>query len=134
MVTLVILRFVIDFFKPENILNFDVLKSIVGVMFTIWALFLRQSANSKHLSSWIMASLLFASLALLVQYEVHVMENLVAPFQKFRTLAEFLFKGYTLVYESEEWPGVYSPRTRLQWEFNEMSLGQFPHDKTIVIM
>lgn len=64
------------------------------------------------------------------------MENLVTPpqFKKFRTLAEFFSKGYTLAYESEEWTGVYSPKTRLQWEIEEKSLGQFPYDKTIVIM
>lgn len=127
---------VIDLSKSEGYTGiFPVLKNVGDVIFTILAIFVRQSTNNRQRSNWIIGFLLLASLALLVQYEVHLMENLVTPpvFEKFCTLNEFFAHGYTIVYKSDEGRGWAPIRSRLQQEFNEQSLGHFPHNKTIAI-
>lgn len=108
-------------------------KNVAEVVFSICATFVRQASTSKYLSVWIFVSLLFSSFILLAQYEIYLTANLVIPppAEKFGTLRAFFDKGYTLVYRSEEYVGMFSVRSKLEEEFARNSLGGFPHEKTI---
>lgn len=138
LVTLVILRVLKDVVECGNIaVNFELIKNLGEVVFAIFATFIKQALNSKHLSKLVLVPLLFTSFMLLSQYELFLTTNLVIPprYEKYLTLRKVFANDYILVYaaQSQEGNDLLSITSLLQQEYKQKSLGNFPHDKTIPI-
>lgn len=129
-----ILKNTVSFQRSKISLDFDLLKSLGVLLFYMCAAFLRQASITKDFSRWIVVCLHFTCFMLLAQYELYLTANLVAPprHKIIRTLDEFFAKGYTLVYQTEEFDGFTSVRTRLEEEFVRKYKEDFPRNKTII--
>lgn len=89
---------------------------------------------SKRFSIWIVVPLFFTTFMLLAQYELYLTVNLVAPpgYKLLHNLSEFFANDHTIVYLSEDVQGFSSTKNQLVKEYARISLGGFPHEKTIV--
>lgn len=136
MLTVIMIEILKSFFKRANcFVNFESVKNVGQVVFTIWAILVRQTLIISHISVCIFVSFLFTSFVMLVQYELYLTSNLVRPprYVPLHTLREFFANDYTLVYSSKEIDNLVSLRSQLEEEFVQKSLGDFPHNKTMVI-